>query len=195
MKIFAEKEAEEFLKKQGFEVVQTYFTDKESKIKKNVDRTKFPIVMKVSGRKILHKNFLGGVKTNIKNYEQAVQEYKKLRKIKNSQGVLIQKQIAGKEFILGIKKTEDFGQIIAFGIGGVKVEKIKKISFRVLPLTEKDANEIIKEITNKNALLKKNILKLNNLAKKFPSISELDINPLILRKNKAIIVDARIIFD
>jgi len=152
--------------------------------------------MKVSGKKILHKNRIGGVKVGIKNYEQAIKVFNSLMKLKNSEGVLVQKQIHGKEFLLGIKKTPEFGHVIAFGIGGTKVEKVRKVAFRACSLNEKEAGLMINEIIKGKAEgIKKSIIKLCNLAKKYPSIKELDINPLIVEKEKAIIVDARIFFD
>ncbi len=199
MKIFAEKEAENFLKKEGFEIINTIFVRKKNEIEKAIEKIGFPLVMKVSGRKILHKNELGGVKVGIKDYEQAVKAFNSLLKIRNSEGVVIQKQIHGKEFLLGIKKTPEFKQVIAFGIGGTKVEKIRKVAFRVCPLNEKEAIDMILEIIKKDEMelnaIKKNIMKLCNLVKKYPSINELDINPLIVEKNKAIVVDARMVSD
>ncbi len=198
MKIFAEKEAEKFLKKEGFEIIETIFINKKNKIKWAVGKIGFPLVMKVSGRKILHKNEVGGVKIGIKDYNSSLEAFNLLMKIKNSEGVLIQKKIHGKEFLLGIKKTPEFKQVIAFGIGGTDVEKIGKVSFRACPLNEKEAGNMVMEIIKdrkKLDAIKKNIMKLCNLAEKYPSIRELDINPLIVEKNKAIVVDARIIFD
>lgn len=200
MKIFAEKEAENFLKKEGFDIIDTIFIDKKSQTESAVKKIGFPIVMKVSGRKILHKNEIGGVKVGIKSYEQAIKTFEYLMKIKNAEGVLLQRKIQGKEYLLGIKSAKEFGHIIAFGIGGVEVEKIKRVAFRVCPVDEKDIFDMIKETKislKKEALnaIKKDMIKLCNLVKKYPKLKELDINPLIVEKNKASIVDARMIFD
>ncbi len=200
MKIFAEREAENFLKKAGFRVIETFFIRKKTEIEKAAERIGFPLVMKVSGKKILHKNELGGVKVGIKSYEQAAKTFDLLKRIKGSDGVLVQRKIHGQELLLGIKKTPEFGHVIAFGIGGTDVERIKKVSFRVCPLEEKEVLSMINEIKinlkkeDTNSIVK-NIIKLCALVKKYPRIKELDINPLIVEKNKALIVDARIIFD
>lgn len=197
MKIFAEKEAEDFLRKENFDVVDSVFIRKKSEIKNAIE--KFPVVMKVSGKKILHKNSIGGVKTGIQNHEQALKVFDSLMKIKDGEGVIIQNQIEGDEFLLGIKKTPEFGHVIAFGIGGIEVEKMKKVIFRVCPMEENEMENMIKEIKNikdENLdVVKKNIAKLCSLSEKYPNISELDINPLMLSKGKAIVVDARIVFD
>jgi acetate---CoA ligase (ADP-forming) len=198
MKIFAEKEAENFLRKEGFDVVDSVFINKKSGIKNAIEKFKFPIVMKVSGKKILHKNSLGGVKTGIEDYENALKAFDSLMKIKNSEGIIIQNQIKGKEFLLGIKNTPEFEHVIAFGIGGTEVEKMKKVTFRICPLENKEISDMVREITNIKdkdlEAIKENIKKLCRLSKKYPSINEFDINPLMLDKGKAIVVDARIVF-
>jgi len=203
-KIFTEKKAEDFLKKEGFNVIKRGYikkNEKTLKFEKEIKKINFPLVMKVSGEKIIHKNIIGGVKKNIKNYKQALKAFKKLIKIKNCEGVILQKQIYGKEFLLGIKKTPEFNHIIAFGKGGADVEKLKKVSFRVCPINKKEAEELIKEIrTSKlnekeKILIVKNLIQLCKLIKKYPKISELDINPLIVKKDKALVVDARIIWN
>lgn len=202
MKIFTEKEAEDCLEKKGFIVIDRISIKKKSEIPKAIKKITFPWVMKVSGRKIIHKNKIGGIKLGIKNPEEAIKSFQKLKKIKNSKGVIIQKQIKGKEFLLGIKKTPEFGHVVAFGAGGIHTEKLKDVSFRVCPFNKKDAKEMIKEIkaakklnkkiTNK---IKQNLIKLCKLIQKYPKIKELDINPLIINEKDALIVDARIAWE
>lgn len=200
MKIFTEKEAENFLEKEGFDVVNRSYARNKEDIKKAMKKIPFLWVMKASGRKIIHKKIISGVRVGIKNDKQAGRIFNSLKKIKNCEGVIIQKQIKGKEFLLGLKKNPDFGHVIAFGIGGTGVEKKKNISFRVCPLEEKDAKELIKETKIKLErqsldAIEKNILKLCKFAEKYPKIKELDLNPLIVQENKAIIVDARFVLD
>lgn len=198
MKILAEKEAENFLRKEGFDVLNTIFISKKDRIKKVIQKIGFPFVMKVCGKKILHKNRIGGVKIGIRNYKEALQDFNLLMKIKDSEGVLLQKKIRGREYLLGIKSAKEFGHVIAFGLGGIKVEETKKVAFRICPVNKEDVNEMIKEIkiyVKKDDLKKiqENMLKLCSLTKKYPNIKELDINPLILDEDTAKIVDARMI--
>jgi succinyl-CoA synthetase beta subunit len=199
MKIFAEKEAENFLKREGFDVIDTIFIKRKSEIKNAIKKIGFPLVMKVSGKKILHKNEIGGVKIGIKNYKQALNAFNSLMRIKNSEGVLLQRKIHGTEYLLGVKSAEEFGHAVAFGLGGTEVEKMKRVAFRICPLCEKDVIDMLKEtqirIKKENLNpIKNNIMKLCNFVKKYPDIKELDINPLIVEKGKAKIVDARIVF-
>lgn len=198
MKYFAEKEAEEFLRKQGFNVVETYFCRNKNELIRASSKIGFPLVIKISGKKIVHKNRIKGVKVGVKDEKELVEEFNRLRKIKNFEGVLLQKKVFGREFILGLKDTDDFEHVIAFGVGGIDVEKMKNVVFRVLPLNKKEINDFVKEIgvknSNENNLIKRNIMKLCELSEKFPAIRELDINPLIVNKDSAFVVDARIVF-
>ena len=109
-------------------------------------------------------------------------------RIKNAQGVLIQKQISGKEYLVGLKKTKDFGYVIGFGLGGSRVEKKKKVDFRVCGVKG------VEDLT-KNVSVRKVLDKLCRLAESQKAIKALDINPLILGKDKAFIVDSQIVFE
>ncbi len=202
MKIFTEKEAEEFLENKGFKIINRIFIKEKSEINKAINKIGFPLVMKVSGKKIVHKNKFGGIKKNIENYQQALKFFIELKKIRNFEGVMIQKQIFGEEFLLGIKKTPEFGHVVAFGAGGIHTEKLKDVSFRVCAFDEIEAREMIKEVKKAKGLnkenvdiIEKNLIKLCQLIKKYPKIKELDINPLMVDEKKAIIVDARIVFE
>ena len=185
MKIFTEREAENFLKKKGFAIIETYFIKKE----KDLDKLKlrFPVVLKVASKKIVHKTKVNGIKKNIRTLSQAKKAFKELMKIKNAQGVLVQRQISGKEYLVGLKKTQDFGYVIGFGEGGSKVEKMKKVDFRVCQVKG------IEELSN-NKSVQIVLSKLCKLAESQEKIKALDINPLIIEKGKALIVDAQIVF-
>ncbi len=197
MKIFVEKEAEDFLEKEGFEIIDRVYVEKEKELKSATEKLGFPLVMKVSGQELIHKNKIGGVVKDISDYELAWEVFNKLKKIKGVQGVMVQKQVKGKEFLLGIKKTPEFGHAIAFGAGGIHTEKLKDISFRIYPFDKKEAMKMIEEVNASKDLDKKslgimeqNIFKLCKLVKKYPRIKELDINPLIQGR----VVDARIVW-
>lgn len=198
---YSEKEAKKFLQKQGFNVLDSVYLKKEDELSKVLDSFRFPCVIKVEGKEIVHKKRIGGVQLNIKNQKEAIESFKKMQKIKGFEGVVVQKQIDGTEILLGIKNTPEFNHVVVFGEGGTKVEEIKDVSFRIAPFGEKDALEMINETKISKKLSKEeinfivqNIIKINALVKKFPQISELDINPLMVNKNEAQIVDARIVF-
>jgi hypothetical protein len=197
---YAEKEAKNFLEKEGFDVLESYYIKNVKDIIKY--KFDFPVVIKISGKNIVHKKRIGGVKVGIKDNNSLIKHFNSIKKIKGYEEAMIQKQISGKEFFLGIKKTPDFGQVIVFGLGGSNVEKDKDVSFRVYPLNKEDILDMIKETKIYKSISKREfnliydiILKINSLIKKYPKIVELDINPFIISSNKALIIDARIVFD
>lgn len=197
-----EKEAELFLEKEGFRVIERTIAKNKEELKKiKID---FPWAMKVSSKKISHKAKIGGVNLNITSLEAAEKCFEKLSSLEDFQEVMIQSMFKGDEFIIGIKKTPEFGQVIMFGKGGSDVEKEKDVGFRVLPLNKKESIELIKEtkvfkiIEEKKLnlnLITEFILKMSSLAKKYPNLIELDINPLMINKDQSKIIDARIIFE
>lgn len=199
--IFTEKEAEHFLGKEGFVIVKSIFVKKQSELFKAVNSLGFPLVMKASGKNIIHKKKIKGVKLNINSYESALKSYKELSKVSSFEGAILQKQVNGKEIFLGLKKTPEFEHVLAFGTGGSNAEKIKDISFRICPLEKKDIYEIISDTkigktlnSNEKETLKIVLKKLSELSNKFPKISELDINPLFLENKAYYVADARIVF-
>lgn len=199
MKELTEKEAEDFLEKNNFNVI-------ERQVVKNIKdiinvKIKFPWAMKISSSKIMHKAKLGGIALNINSIKEAEKIFTKFSKMKNFEEVMIQKMSKGKEIIIGLKKTDEFGHVIMFGKGGSNTEKEKDISFRVTPLKNKDFIEIISDTKISKALSKnekKEIIKIlkriQALSIKYPSIEELDINPLFVYDKNSETIDARIVF-
>lgn len=199
-----EKEAENFLENEGFQVVRRAVIKKDRDIKEAEKEVSYPWAMKASSSKISHKARLGGVILGIDNQMKAQESFEKLEKIRGFEEAIIQEMASGEEIIIGLKKTPEFGHALMFGKGGHRVEEEKDVSFRVLPVSKKDIDELIKDtrifkiLEEKQAnigIIKKNLLKTVELAKKYPNILELDINPLFVSQENAIIADARIIFE
>jgi hypothetical protein len=198
---YAEREAKNILRKNGFELLDSFYLKKLEDIKK-IKNFKFPVVIKIMGKKIIHKNSLGGVKMNVQDIESVLDCFNEMKKIKDFEGIIMQKQVTGKEIFLGLKKTEEFGHVVGFGSGGTDVEKKEDVVFRVIPFDKRDILEMIKEteiydkLNNKEIEnIIKNIFRIQKLSQKFPDISELDVNPLIVNNNFAKIIDARILRD
>lgn len=202
MKIFSEKEAEDFLRAEGFVVVKGGFVSTIRDLRQMLVSLGFPVVMKAAGRDIIHKTRIGGVQVGVKTYSDALHYFMKLRKIPGAHGVMIQKQVSGSEFIIGVKRTPDFGLVIGFGAGGTDVEKKKDMTFRVAPINIGDVRKMINEIHAarniplKDLVIIENIiLKVNELVKKYPKIKEMDINPLMVQGARGFIVDARMVWE
>jgi succinyl-CoA synthetase beta subunit len=203
-KALTEKEAEDFLEKQGFSVVKRMIISKAEQLIEAEKNLPYPWVMKVSSSKIAHKAKLGGVITNITSQLKAQEAFEKLSKIEGFQEAIIQETLSGEEAIIGIKKTPEFGQVIMFGKGGSKVEEEKDVSFRVLPAANQELEELMKEthfykkLEDKQVnlkILKKYLANTAKLAKRYPNLIELDINPLFINAQEAKAADVRIILE
>jgi acyl-CoA synthetase (NDP forming) len=165
---------------------------------------------------VTHKSDSGGVKLSLNNVTEVKKAYDEILKKVRKQypravvhGVSVQKMVRpGTEVIIGTSKDPQFGPVIMFGLGGVFVELLKDVSFRIIPLERKDAQEMIHEIkgypllegyrgkepANISALVEI-ILKISKLTEENPQIKEIDLNPIFAYRDKAIAVDARMILE
>lgn len=175
----------------------------------------YPIVLKIVSQDILHKSDSGGVKINIQSKEELKKTYEEMMiKIRNFYpkakitGVSIEEMVEGVELLIGTTTDLQFGKMIALGIGGIFVEVYKDVSFRLIPVTEGDVNEMINELEGKKLLegyrgkpklvkseLISLVLSVSKLIETYPQIKEMDLNPVIITKNGLKVIDARIILD
>ena len=176
----------------------------------------FPVVMKIVSPDILHKTEAGGVLVGLKSADEVAKGFDTIianaRKYKADAeilGVQIQQMVmGGQEVIIGAVTDSSFGKLVAFGLGGVLVEVMKDITFRLAPATERDAYSMLDGIqaaamlkgvrgsdpVNREALAKL-IVGVSELVTDFPEISELDLNPVFASKSGAIAADVRIVVD
>lgn len=172
----------------------------------------YPVVLKIVSPQVLHKTDINGIKTDIKNDKELIKSFFEILKSvkKNApntiiEGVLIQKQIKGEQIIIGAKKDQIFGPIVLFGLGGVFVEIFKDVSFRLAPISRREAREMIKEIKGFKVLtgfrgrkksnlieIEKFLINVSNLILK-EDIKEIDLNPVIVNEKKALACDFKII--
>ncbi len=176
----------------------------------------FPVVMKISSPDILHKTDVGGVRVNVRTPREAEEAFTEItantRHIMRDafiKGVMVYEMVkGGKEVILGVTYDRTFGHMIMFGLGGIYVEVLKDVSFRIIPVARRDAAAMINEIRTAGLLrgargerpadldaIAANIVNLSCLVNDFPEIQELDINPLLVMEKGAVALDARIIFE
>ncbi len=201
------------LAKYGIPVVDSAIAVTRDEVMESADRIGYPAVMKVISLDISHKTDVGGVRTGIANAEEAgviyddmmhrISRYMPEARI---DGVLIQRMLhGGREIILGMNKDPQFGAMLMFGLGGISVEVLKDVTFRIAPITEKDADDMIRGIKAYPMLLgirgsepsdigaiKDSLLRLSKLCTDFPEITEIDINPLLVFRDGCAAVDIRI---
>ena len=176
----------------------------------------FPVVLKIVSPDVLHKTDAGGVKLGLddeeavgKAFDEIISAIKKNEPNANIHGVSVQNMARpGVEVIIGMSKDPQFGPVLMFGLGGILVEVLKDVSFRIVPLTKRDAREMIKEIKgypilegyrgqepSNVAVLEDYLLKVSDYVDGRPEIKELDINPIFAYSDGAVAVDARVILE
>ena len=175
----------------------------------------YPVVMKMTSKTTSHKTDVGGVVVNIRSEEQLRNEYKGLLErleakglIDGLEGVIIQEMVKGnREMVCGIATDPQYGPMMMFGLGGVFVEALKDVTFRIAPLTDIDASEMVRSVKAYKLLqgargtkpaqidqIEETLLRLSQLVNDFKFIDELDINPLLVSEatGEGIAVDGRI---
>ncbi len=204
MKILTEYEAKKLLLKYGIPTTKFELIENEEDIK-NLD-LKYPLVLKVSSPKILHKTDVGGVVLNIGNKEELLKEYKKLRKKFSEEKFIVEEmEKQGVEIIAGIVNDAAFGKCVMVGMGGIFTEIYKDAAFRMLPITEKDAEDMLDDLKAREIFygyrlnldrktLIDILLKIAKIAEEMP-IKQLDLNPIFLYEKGAKIIDAKIIME
>ena len=176
----------------------------------------YPVVMKIVSPDILHKTEAGGVIVGVKDdaaakaaYDTILANAKKYKADAKIEGIQVQQMLAGgTEVIVGSITDDSFGKLVAFGLGGVLVEVLKDITFRMAPATKEDALSMLDGIQAKEMLhgvrggdpvnrdaLATIIVNVSQLVSDFPEIVELDLNPVFATKKDAIAADVRIVVD
>ena len=209
-----EVETKERLRKAGVPVIETRLARTRVEAVETAKQIGFPAAMKIVSPDAIHKTDAGGVKLDIKNAAQAGQAYSDIiASVKQHvpkakiEGVSVQRMAdPGVEIIIGMTIDPQFGPVIMFGLGGIFVEVLKDVSFRLVPVAPIDAREMIQEIRGKALLegyrgqppvnlpaLEKLIVKVSGFIEKNPDVKELDLNPLIATDKGIVAVDARMV--
>ncbi|MCX8118375.1 MAG: acetate--CoA ligase family protein [Desulfobacterota bacterium] len=214
--ILTEFESKMFLKEAGIPVVETRLARSQKEAVLLAQKVGLPVALKVNSPEIVHKSDSGGVKLNLKTSSEVRKAYREILEVVQKrhpsspiQGISVQKMVRpGTEVIIGTSKDPQFGPVIMFGLGGIFVEVLKDVSFRIIPLGRRDALEMIEEIKGYPLLkgyrgkepadipaLIETLMKVSTLMERWPEIKELDLNPIFAYKKGALAVDARIILE
>jgi acetyl coenzyme A synthetase (ADP forming)-like protein len=210
----AEEDSRAILSCYGFPFPQKLLVASAAEAARAASAIGFPVVMKISSPDILHKTDVGGVKIGVRSAREAREAFEEItrntkRFIPSAfiNGISVYETVRqGKEVIVGVTYDRTFGHMVMFGLGGIYVEVLRDVSFRIVPVTPDDAYEMVREIrafpllkgtrgerpADTDAIVE-SILKVSCLARDFPEIQEIDINPLVALEKGAIALDARII--
>ena len=175
----------------------------------------YPVVLKIASPDILHKTDVGGVKVGLQNAEDVrdafeLMIYRAQRYLPKAclWGCLVQRMVplGGLEVLIGMKRDPQFGPLVTFGLGGIYVETLKDVTFRIAPFSPQEARQVLDEIRARalldgvrgqppvdKAALVDALLRVGQLAQDFPAIAELDINPLVVYPEGAIAIDMRLV--
>jgi len=163
----------------------------------------FPVVMKVVGP--VHKTDVGGVVLNVNDEDRFIDEFNRMIKIKDTTAILIQPMLSGIELFVGAKNEERFGHMVMCGLGGIFIEVLKDVVAALTPLSPQDGYDMISDLRSHQMLegirgqepvdkqkFADIISRVSALCMAAPEIFEMDLNPLLGRKDSVIAVDARI---
>ncbi len=208
--ILTEFESKELLKEIGISVPSQRLITSIDETISAAEEIGFPVVLKLIAEDIVHKSDTGAVKLNIKDKDELEAAYKDLMNIPSQVEIKISVQKMADDpiadLIIGMTTDAQFGPALMFGIGGILVELLEDVSFRIAPVTEYDCREMIREIkgfpildgyrgkpkADINAIVD-TLMKISDLVIKYEEINELDLNPVFIYEKGLICVDARII--
>lgn len=201
--MIGDAEARAVLEAYGIRVPQSQLAETPDQAVEIARRIGYPVVMKIASPDILHKTDIGGVRLSIED-DQEVRDYfdlltyRAVRYMSDAEvwGCLVQEMVTGgREVILGMNRDPQFGPLVMFGLGGIYVEALRDVAFRLAPLSPEDAREMVQEIRG-YALLRgvrgersadvegivDTLLRISQLVTDFPEVVELDINPLLVHE-------------
>ena len=172
----------------------------------------FPVAVKMNSPDVTHKTDVGGVVLDVHDEEGVRKAYRLIAEAAGKigardGGVLVAAMAApGQEVIIGVTKDLQFGHAVMFGLGGIMVEVMKDVSFRIVPLSGKDAAEMISEIRGARALkgvrgrkpadvaaVRDLLVRVSDLVARLPGIEEMDLNPVIVHEKGLVVADARVV--
>jgi len=215
-KYLLEPEAKTVCAEYGIPVTEFMVAKTEDEAVKFADELGYPVVLKIVSHDVIHKFDVGGVFLNLKSSSEAREAYRKIldnvkkhkprAKIK---GIVVQEMVPiSTEVIVGATKDSQFGPALMFGLGGIFVEVLKDVTFRIAPINEQDAREMITEVkaypilrgyrnqppADINAITQI-LVNTSRLVMDIQEIKELDLNPIMVYEKGAKTVDARIILE
>jgi acyl-CoA synthetase (NDP forming) len=212
--VLSEIEAKQLLSDAGIPVIETRLAKTADEAANVAAELSYPVAIKVVSPQITHKSDAGGVKLGLGDAEGVraafntiISSAKAYDPKAQIEGVAVQRMAEpGVEVIVGMTTDPQFGPVLMFGLGGVLVEVLKDVAFRIVPLTERDAREMLHDIQGYPILeghrgqpgadiaaLESLIMKLSAFVEQRPEIVELDLNPVFAYPDGAVAVDARIV--
>ncbi len=204
--ILSEYESKKLLAEYGIPISREVLVQDRTELIEALTQIGYPLVLKACSPEISHKTEKDVIHLDIRNLEEALAAYDEISSLmgKNGGNILVQEMVKGqRELMVGLTRDPQFGPCVMFGLGGIFTEILKDVSFRLAPIEEKDAFEMMNDIkghkildairgmqqVNKEAVARI-LIALGNIGLEHDRIKEIDINPLIIRKGEPVAVDA-----
>lgn len=212
--LLTEVESKELLGSAGVPVAAARLATSADDAAKAADAIGYPVVIKIVSGEIAHKSDVGGVALGLADaaavraaYTQMMASVKQAAPRAKVDGVSVQPMAKpGTEVIVGMTTDAQFGPVMMFGLGGIMVEVLKDVAFRIVPLEARDARQMVREIRGFPVLegvrgqagadiaaLESLILRVSSFVEQHPEIAELDLNPVLAYPDGALAVDARVV--
>ena len=201
-----------FLAGHGFPVTPAHPAESEQEAVAAARNVGFPVAVKMNSPDVTHKSDVGGVILGVTDEEGVRKAYRLIAEAggrigARDGGVLVAAMAApGREVIIGVTKDLQFGHAVMFGLGGIMVEVMKDVSFRIVPLSGQDAAEMTSEIRGARAMegvrgskpddvaaVRDLLVRVSDLVSRFPGIEEMDLNPVIVHEKGLVVADARVV--
>jgi acetyl-CoA synthetase (ADP-forming) len=204
-------EALSFLEKEGLPVLKTLLAEDEDDAARKASEIGFPVTLKPSSPDVIHKTETGGIRVSLGDESEVRQAFREIVGTfaancpgKRLDGVIVQKQGSGLEVIVGMLKDLQFGPVLMFGLGGIFVEAMKDVTFRLIPIENPDAKDMMEELRNYEILknprtgkidlraIENLLLSISAFITHHPELWEMDLNPVFVSSHGVRICDARI---
>lgn len=205
MKRLSFQKTRKVLEKYGIPYADSVLASSKKEVLRAGNKLGWPLVLKTASPGVVHRTEKGGVVAGIEDKKALKRAWEKVSKL--GKEVIVQTEVEGVQAVLGMKRDSQFGPVLMFGLGGVMVEVLEDVSFRVAPVSGEEAEKMAREIKGFKVLkgfrgrkgvnlekLKEVILSLSSLSLE-EEVREVDFNPLFLNEKEAVVVDARLIYD
>src|SRR5262249_33230361 len=214
--LLTELESKQLLHDVGIPTALGQLTTSEAEAVRVADTLGYPVVLKIASPDIVHKSDVGGVRLHLQHGEEVRQAFRAMQQSVTTQapgarvdGIIVQPMATpGVEVIIGMSKDATFGPVLMFGLGGILVEVLKDVTFRIVPLQKRDAAEMIHDIQGFPLLagyrgtppadlevLQDVLMKLSAFVVETPEVKEIDLNPIYVYAQGALAVDARVVLE
>ena len=203
-------EALSFLQKEGFPVLKSLLAHNEDDAAKKALEIGLPVTLKPSSPDVIHKTETGGIRVSLRDEAEVRQAFREIVATfttnypeKRLDGAIVQKQGSGLEVIVGMLRDLQFGPVLMFGLGGVFVEAMKDVTFRLIPIEKADAKDMMEELKGYDVLrnprsgsldlpaVEKLLVDISTFIAHHQEVQEMDLNPVFVSSHGVQICDAR----